>query len=90
MFSNLIYVIILLRFAVFNLSKMNTAFFVVGDSMFQNELQLNNYNYVFINDDDYDNLKEMITKNIVVYVGDLKIVSVLILMMLLMSLWKDF
>ena len=33
--------------------------------MFQNELQLNNYNYVFINDDDYDNLKEMITKNIV-------------------------
>lgn len=33
--------------------------------MFQKKLELSNYNYIFIDENDYDKLKEMITKNIV-------------------------
>lgn len=59
------YAIILLRFAVFNLNKINTAFFVVGGSMFEHELQLGNYNCIFIKETDYEKIKSIIKENLI-------------------------
>lgn len=59
------YAIILLRFAVFNLNKINTAFFLVGGSMFEHDLQLGNYNCIFIKETDYERIKTLIKKNLI-------------------------
>lgn len=59
------YAIILLRFAVFNLNKINTAFFLVGGSMFEHDLQLGNYNCIFIKETDYERIKTLIKENLI-------------------------